>query len=214
MKSKIWIFLTSIFIFISLNAQDINGKWIEFEIPNSLRSKHVNIIEIKNDSLFSYNFNQLEEKTKIKISENTITLLDTINVDYRFSGHNILEVRPYYQNIIDDDPAIFHRLLPTKLGSNVKGDFEGFSYTVQLEKENLSFKLGEKRSIKDLIRIYYPPLVSDMVSINSFAGTSFLCFYQLGIIRYAFPIIELKKSSMIIYGIPYHKGEIILSKVE
>ncbi|CAN0575732.1 unnamed protein product, partial [Ectocarpus sp. 12 AP-2014] len=120
MKSKIWIFLTSIFIFISLNAQDINGKWIEFEIPNSLRSKHVNIIEIKNDSLFSYNFNQLEEKTKIKISENTITLLDTINVDYRFSGHNILELRPYYQNKIDDDPAIFHRLLPTKLGSNVK----------------------------------------------------------------------------------------------
>ena len=48
MKSKIWIFLTSIFIFISLNAQDINGKWIEFEIPNSLRSKQVNIIEIKN----------------------------------------------------------------------------------------------------------------------------------------------------------------------
>ncbi|MEP2277863.1 hypothetical protein, partial [Maribacter sp.] len=161
-----------------------------------------------------YNFNQLEEKTKIKISENSITLLDTIKVDYTFSGHNILEIRPYYKNKKIQEPAIFHRLLPTKLGSNVKGDFEGSSYTVQLDKENLSFKLGEKRSMKKLIINYYPTIVSDMVSIINFADNSFLCFYLRGTIGFAYHIIELKKFSMIIHGIPYHKGEIILSKVK
>jgi len=213
MKQYIILSFFVIFTTSSIQAQEINGKWMKIPIPNSISYPKINILEIENDSISAYNFNKLYEKNKIVIRNNTFHLNDTITVGFSFINENMFELKSPNHKQDMGVSYRYVRLLPTIDENKLVNSLENTSYSISFAYEKLRFKLGERKDKDDVNIINDPPIASDYSNIETFGDTYFLCFHLLDRISYAFPIREIYSDSLILYGIPKVEGELIARRV-
>lgn len=212
-SSRVLAFLSLILIFSIGNAQDIRGKWMQIRIPNSMNYPLVNIIEIRSDSIFAFDFDKLYEKGKTKIlGKNTLVLNDSLIVDFKFIGDNILEQKSV-NDVNVEHPVKFVRLLPTKDQDNQVDSLYNKSFSIHFAHEKMKFVLGEKKAKGDAIIMDNPSIVTDHIIIEKVQKTYFLCFYLLEKLSYAFPIKEIDSDTLIIYGIPNSENEVVARRV-
>lgn len=213
-----WYKLTFLYFMLIVpflgQTQDIKGKWMQVKIPDFLSYPSVNIIEITNDSIFSYDFDRMIDKGRLAIKEEELILKDTISVQYRFLKDDVFEQRPKNQDVKDSTVFKFVRLLPTKDCHGIADDIQGGIYQIPFTYETMKFKVGEKLANGNAHTIDDPPIATDYVSIELLGNTYFLCFHTLGRINYAFPIKEICPDSLILFGIPRVNEEVVAKRLK
>lgn len=184
------------------------------KVQNSINYPSVNIIEIREDSILSFDYNKLYKKGKIKIiDENTLELMDSLTVDFDFTGNDVM-VQKSVNQVKLDYPVKFVRLLPTKDSYHLVDSLKLKTYQITFPNEKVLVKLGEKLPPDDAVIINHPPLAANHIDIEKFGETYFLCFYALEYRTYAFPIKEISSESIILYGFPEVENDIVAKRVD
>ncbi|MEM7487238.1 MAG: hypothetical protein AAF348_18675 [Bacteroidota bacterium] len=201
---KLYIILSCIALMLSFacNARDINGKWMLIRNPEILGGPLVNIMEIENDSIFSYNFKKLIEKDKIKIVNNTLYLKDSLSVNFSFINENVMEITSPQGKQDSYNQFRYVRIVPTNDRSDQINNFEDQTFGLSFANEELLFKMGEKKAKEYIIIVKNPRIVTDKIGIEKWEKTYFLCFYLFNRLHYAFPIKEIKEDYLSLYDIP------------
>ncbi|UOY06037.1 hypothetical protein L0P88_19185 [Muricauda sp. SCSIO 64092] len=211
-------YLIAVFCFFSIigvRAQDITDIWMQIKMPNTISYPIINIVEITNDSVFSYEFDELKDKGTIDISrKNILVLNDSLKIDYKFYNENNFELTNYGKNLEENYKVRFSRLTPTIDKNNFVNSLENKIYKMELPYDSVSFKLGRDLSSDDPIIIKNPPIAADSICLERFGKTFFLSFYNSNSRIYAFPIREIKKDSFTIYGIHGIYDEIVIERVQ
>ncbi len=198
----------------TVNSQQISGKWMQVRVSNTISYPAINIIRIKGNSIFAYDFDILYDKTKIKIKENQLILKDSIAVDFRFADHNTLEQKPVSQSWEESMPFRYVRMLPTQDNNNLAEKLKNSEYRLAFPDKEVTFKLDEKLDIDNSFVVDSPPLAADYITIRKFEDTYFLCLYALNYFTYAFPIKEIKEKGFTIYGVPSITTDLMVRKIE
>ncbi|WP_299527080.1 hypothetical protein [Winogradskyella sp.] len=215
LKSKGVSFIFLIFLFVFGHGQDIKGEWMQVKIPNHINYPPISIVELKIDSIFSYNFNELIKKGKLEIKgNNSIVLNDSVTFEFRFIGNNIFEEKINNPVGQKNDAFRYVRLLPTKDKNNLVESLKNKIYQISLPDEKVTFELGKKMHADNAIIISNPPIAANYTSIEKFKNTYFLCFYAVKHRTYAFPIKEINENYFSIYGIPKEENELIVERID
>lgn len=213
LKTRILTFLLLTFIVFIGSGQDIRGKWMRVKIPNLISYPSISIIEISNDSIFAYDFDKLYNKARVEISDSTLTLQDSITIDFKFLNDNVFVQKSFNNNQQKDTAFSFVRLLPTKDKDKLVDNLQNTIYSIPFGYEKMTFKLGERKTKGNAIIINNPPIATDYNNIENFGETYFLCFYSLEYLTYAFPIKEISPDSLLLYGIPNEEHEVVARRI-
>lgn len=202
---KITRFLIPLFFLSSLcvKAQDLKGEWKLLKSPNSIGQEST-IIKIESRNIYFYEFDNLIARYKAQfLNKHSIQIADTILLKCQFiNGENdfmkIISVNGRFTDYLK-----YVRIQPTsKIKENQLSKFKTSTFEFIYKKDTVNFNLGEKYQQGNLLMSYYANFLSDSVGIVKRNDTYFLNFYLKGKIRNIFPIKEMKKSGLIIYGLP------------
>ena len=210
---KIVVLLTFCLIVVSSTAQDVEGKWMmtkegdTYIIPENL------VLEISSDTLKFFSFDTLKSTIPIKIekdkiiSEKQVSFIEVIN-ENRFK----IKSQGTVNNIDGLISTEYVRLIPTKTNLSSEEiqklsfqfNWRDDMFTVIFNKE-----LGDPQPLKNIG-------LSELIKMNleKIDLTYFISIYESGTRKTVFPIKEVSKDRMILYGTPDEPYEIVGEKVE
>ena len=209
--------ISTVLIFISvhfkLEAQSIQGRWMQIRIPNEISYPAINIIEIQEDNIIAYDFDKMYSKGNLRVEKDKFIIADSIEIGFRFLGENVFEQFAKSQTSEKYPSYRFVRLLPTKDENNLADDIQTKTYRINFPSKDVLFKMGEKLNVDNAFIVDNPSIAGDFVTIKKFEKTYFMCIFSLKQFVYAFPIKEINTHGFIIYGVPLIDNDVVVTEL-
>ena len=189
-------YLLVVVVFITgnqLQGQELEGKWIISGNNGFEGFPGIHLMEIDEDSLTHYNFDEYFTKTSMTV-EDAIFRIDTLAfATFNFKGPDRLTISSERL----EEPVDYIRLRPTKTGL---GEEEIRQTKYNLIRGGETFEIDFKNHPDSKIMHSYLEKIDD---------TYFLVIYRYGNKVTAVPIQEVTQDSLILYGFPGVSGPIV-----
>ncbi|WP_034924952.1 hypothetical protein [Gillisia sp. CAL575] len=209
--------VTLILLVFSMNltfGQKLNGKWLMTKEGDTYSYPTNLIMEIKNDSIIYYDFDEFYTSTQIDIKNHKI-IMDSDNFEkFEFINDDRLKLflKVKTDEIYSNLTTEYVRLLPTKT-------------TLTIEQiENLSFNFnwnGEKFKVifnRELGNLETKEILKmdelTKIRLEELDSTLFISIYNSGKREIIIPIKKVSNNEMILYGTPRKPYEMISEKFE
>ncbi|HEY9184658.1 MAG TPA: hypothetical protein VIM94_04980 [Salegentibacter sp.] len=194
----ICIVLVSFLVSPSINAQELEGKWIISGNKSFGAFPGIHLMQVREDSLLHYNFDQFIAKTSYK-TENKKLKIDTLAfADYSFKNPNRLSI--YSERL--ENPIDYIRLVPTKTKLGVE-EIKKNKYN--LERGGRNFKIDFQNHPDNKIVHSY---------LKKIDKTYFLVIYRHGDIVTAVPLEEITEDNLFLYGFPDKPNKIVARAIK
>ena len=190
-------------------AQDLNGKWLTTKDDETyITPKHL-ILEIENDSIKYYSFDQLLSVHPLKIDNGQIKIENGESQSFHFINPNRIKLETETEN--GSTALEFVRLLPTDT-KLLKEEIESLSFDFNWNGKKFNIKFNQELK-PNLAKNIEKKEVSKIL-LEEIDSTYFASFYQFGKRKDIFPIKEINADKMVLYGSPRKPYEIEGEKTE
>ena len=186
------------------NAQQIDGFWLKIREPNEIPigSPFISIIEFSKDSIFTYDYTSPFKKAAITFKGNKIIYNDSISGHYTLTENNVLKI----ESVLKDSSTAFTQLVklfPTLIQDrHILDEIKNFEFEVQFNDFVNKIVFDKPLDFDEMIHLKQNKIIGDTVHLENWNEIFFVSFYLMGNRIYVFPIREINKDSMVIYGIP------------
>jgi len=197
-------FIDSYFVFFivllstSITAQELEGKWIVSGNKSFGGFPGIHLMEVGEDSLSHYNFDQFVTKTAYQ-TENNKLKVDTLDfAEFNFKNPNRLSiVSKRLKNAID-----YIRLIPTKTNLSFE-EIKQIRYN--LVRGGRDFEIDFKNHPDNKIVHSYLKKIDE---------TYFLVIYRHGNIMTAVPLEQITADNLFLYGFPNEPNKLVADAIE
>jgi len=211
--SRLLVLVSLVLSIIQSSAQDIRGRWLQIQIPNSISFPNINILEISEKTVTGYDFEEEYSKAKLEIKDDQIILMDTLSVAYRMLDDATFQIHFEENGDHSNIPYTYVRLEPTICPDSGCLQFENQSFQIIVSNKVIRFTIGENIPEEEVIIVENPSIVSDRVALAEIEKTYFLCFYLKKMLTYAFPIREMSTDFFAIYGVYNNREDITATRI-
>jgi hypothetical protein len=197
-------FIVKSFVFIalllstSITAQELEGKWIVSGNKSFGGFPGIHLMEVSEDSLSHYNFDQFVTKTAYQTEDNKLKIDTLAFAEFNFKNPNRLTIASKRL----ENPIDYIRLIPTKTNLSAE-EIKQIKYN--LERGGESFKVDfENRSDGKITHSY----------LKKIDQTFFLVIYRHGKPLTAVPIAEVTKNNLSLYGFSRGPNKLVATAIE
>ncbi|WP_143533247.1 hypothetical protein [Salegentibacter salinarum] len=196
-------FLDSYWVFIlllgtSITAQELEGKWIVSGNKSFGGFPGIHLMEVSEDSLLHYNFDEFITKTSYTTEENKLKIDTLAFADFSFKNPNRLIISSERL----ERPIDYIRLVPTKTDLNVE-EIKQKKYN--LERGGKSFEIDFKNHPDSKIMHSY---------LKKIDQTYFLVIHRYGNAITAVPIEEITEDKLFLYGFSRGPNKLVATAIE
>ena len=191
-----------------IQAQDLNGEWRVLKSPHSI-GQQSSIFKITPNNISVYDFDKFLFKHETRyLDDLTIQVGDTTLLEFEFINGNQNFMKIKRVNGKPTDNLKYVRILETIVKTRDLDTLKKSVFELRLKDKTLTFPLNTKVNLEELLISDSANITSDSISIRKRKETYFLNFYLKGKVTNVFPIKEMNKSKLILYGLPSHQGEV------
>ena len=193
-------FLVFVAFFVSTTtaAQELQGKWIISGNENFGAFPGIHLMQVSQDSLLHYNFDQFITKTSYKTENNKLKIDTLAFADFSFKNPNRLSISSERL----ENPIDYIRLVPTKTTLSVE-EIKQNKYN--LERGGRNFKIDFQNHPDNKIVHSY---------LKKIDQTYFLVIYRHGKIITAVPLEEITEENLFLYGFPDGPNKLVAKAVK
>lgn len=189
------IVFISLFLSTSIIAQELEGKWVVSGNKSFGAFPGIHLMQISEDSLLHYNFDQFITKTSYTTEDNKLKIDTLAFADFHFKNFNRLSISSKRL----DKPIDYIRLIPTKTSLSAEA-IKQTIYVLEREGESKNFKVDFQDHSEGKITHSY---------LKKIDQTYFMVIYRHGKPVTAVPIEEVTKDHLTLYGFPRGPNKIV-----
>lgn len=182
----------------SITAQELEGKWIVSGNKSFGGFPGIHLMEVSEDSLAHYNFDQFVTKTAYQTEDNKLKIDTLAFAEFSFKNSNRLSiVSKRLENPID-----YIRLIPTKTDLSTE-EIKQIKYN--LERGGRDFEIDFQNHPDNKIVHSYLKKIDE---------TYFLVIYRYGNIVTAVPLEEITANNLFLYGFPSEPNKLVADAIK
>lgn len=182
----------------SITAQELEGKWIISGNKSFGAFPGIHLMQVSEDSLLHYNFDQFITKTSYKTKNKKLKIDTLAFADFSFKNSNRLSISSERL----EKPIDYIRLVPTK--TELSGE-EIKQIKYNLERAGRNFEIDFQNHPDNKIVHSY---------LKKIDQTYFLVIYRHGNIVTAVPLEEITENKLFLYGFPTGPNKLVATAIE